>query len=179
MKIKKLTKLGAILLILFMCIYACSNKHTSIPNALQDTESAFNYLKGLEGKWIVQGGKEGIFGWEFELTSKEGVLIERLKVGTQTEMLTVYNLEDEYLLANHFCQLQNQPNLIAVTSEIEGDLHFQCNGNVGNTKSHDELHMHGVHFQKKDSKLIIWMDMFENGEIAFETRYKLTPVDSQ
>ena len=94
-------------------------------------------------------------------------------------MLTIYNLDDGILRANHFCQLQNQPNLIAVNSEVEGDLHFLCNEQVGNTRSHDELHMHGVHFQKKDSSLVVWMDMYKNGAISFETRYELFRVDSE
>jgi len=94
-------------------------------------------------------------------------------------MLTVYNLDDGTLFANHFCQLQNQPKLIAVNSDIEGDLHFLCDGRVGNTKTHDELHMYGIHFKKEDSSLIIWMDMFKNGSKDFETKYELFIVDSE
>lgn len=179
MRTKELAKLYLMLSITFLCITSCTNNKQDVSINHQDTETAINYLKGLEGKWIVQGGKEGIFDWEFDLTSKDGVIIERLKKGTPTEMLTIYNLDEGILRANHFCQLQNQPNLIAVTSETVGDLHFLCNGNVGNTKSHDELHMHGVHFQKKDSSLIIWMDMYKNGTIEFETRYELFRVDSE
>jgi hypothetical protein len=162
-----------------MNISGCVNKQSEIQNPPEDIESKYNYLKELEGKWIVQGGKEGIFGWEFELTSRESVIIERLKKGTRTEMLTIYNLDDGILRANHFCQLQNQPNLTAVASEIEGDLHFLCTGQVGNTKSHNELHMHGVHFQKMDSSLVIWMDMYKNGIIDFQTRYELFRIDSK
>ncbi len=168
-----------IFITILISINSCENKQSNVQKSLADTETAFNYLKQLEGKWIVQGGKEGIFRWEFDLTSRDGVIIERLKTGTPTEMLTIYNLDDGILRANHFCQLQNQPNLIAVTSETEGDLHFLCNEQVGNTRSHDELHMHGVHFQKKDSSLIVWMDMYKNGAISFETRYELFRVGSE
>jgi hypothetical protein len=179
MRTKELTILYLILSFTFLFITGCTNNQTKDINALRDTEKAIDYLKVLEGEWIVEGGKEGIFGWEFDLTSRDGVIIERLKKGTPTEMLTIYNLDEGILRANHFCQLQNQPNLIAVTSEAEGDLHFLCNGQVGNTKSHNELHMHGVHFQKNDSSLIIWMDMYKNGEIDFETRYELFRVNSE
>lgn len=157
----------------------CSNEKSNFQNNPIDTEVAFNYLKSLEGKWIFQDGKEGIFGWEFELTSRNGVIVEHLKKGAPTEMLTIYNLDKEILRANHFCQLQNQPVLKAVNSEIEGDLHFICNGQVGNTTSHDELHMHGVHFQKNDTSLIIWMDMYENGKVDFETKYELFRIESE
>ncbi len=48
-----------------------------------------------------------------------------------------------------------------------------------NTRSHDELHIYGIHFQKNDSSLIIWMDMYKNGSIDFETRYELFRLGSE
>ncbi len=178
MRLKNILLKGIALCIIMVFITSCICKQPDSVNHLQDTETAINYLKDLNGKWEVHGAKEGVFGWEFDVTSRGNVVVERLKVGTPTEMTTVYNIDDGVLLANHYCQLQNQPHLAAVTSNIDGDLHFLCDGKVGNTKSHDELHMHGVHFQKNDSSLIIWMDMFENGEVAFETRYELFQLDS-
>lgn len=178
----KFLKIGIQYIALFTILISnnsCENKQSEFQNTLTDTETAFNYLKQFEGKWIVQGGKEGIFRWEFDLTSRDGIIIERLKKGTPTEMLTVYNLDKGILFANHFCQLQNQPKLIAVTSDIEGDLHFLCDGQVGGTNSHDELHMHGVHFQKEESSLIIWMDMHKNGSKDFETKYELFRIESE
>ena len=169
------------LLLATVVIYSlstCTSK-TDMDNVQRpDSQAGFDYLAGLEGEWIVDGGEEGIFGWEFELTSRGGVILERLKVGTPAEMTTVYHLDDGLLIGKHFCQLQNQPTLSAVVSETEGDLHFLCDGNVGNTKSNDELHMHGVHFQRSDKGLVIWMDMMKDGEIAFETRYHLQRADS-
>jgi len=179
MKIVKTGILYLTLLTVFICINGCANKQSDGQNTLVDVEEALNYIKQLKGKWIVQGGKEGIFSWEFDLTSRDNIIVERLKKGTSTEMLTVYNLDSGILYANHFCQLQNQPKLIAVTSDIKGDLHFLCDGQVGNTNSHDELHMHGVHFQKTDSSLIIWMDMYKNGSKDFETKYELYRIDSE
>jgi hypothetical protein len=93
-------------------------------------------------------------------------------------MTTVYHIDNGILVGNHYCQLQNQPKLTVVTSDSEGDLNFLCNGKVGNTQSHNELHMHGVHFQKTEKSLLIWMDMFKDGKFDFETRYELFRVDS-
>ncbi len=161
---------------IFIIAMACTDKQGAkhVPNLIADSEFALNYLKGLQGKWEVDGGEEGIFGWEFDTTSRGNVVLERLKVGTTTEMLTIYSVDDGILYGNHFCQLQNQPRLTAVNSDTVGDLHFLCDGKVGNATSHEELHMHGVHFQKNDEKMVIWMDMHENGKWAFETRYELT-----
>ncbi len=63
-------------------------------------------------------------------------------------------------------------------SDVDGDLHFICDREVGNTQSHNELHMHGVHFKKKGENMMIWMDMFENDSLAFETRYELERIVS-
>jgi hypothetical protein len=165
-----------LLIILFCCLIACGKKETQNQNidVISNPKSALNYLKNLKGKWKVNDTIDGDFGWEFDVTSRGNVVIERLKLGTETEMLTIYNIDNGMLYGNHFCQLQNQPRLIAVNSEIDGDLHFLCNENVGNTISHKELHMHGVHFKKNDDKVVIWMDMFKGDSLAFETRYELS-----
>jgi hypothetical protein len=159
-------------------ITACTSRQYEVPTPLPDSEAAFSYLKELEGNWEVLGDEEGVFGWEFVATSRGGVIVERLKVGTPTEMTTVYHIDNGILVGNHYCQLQNQPKLTVVTSDSEGDLNFLCNGKVGNTQSHNELHMHGVHFQKTEKSLLIWMDMFKDGKFDFETRYELFRVDS-
>lgn len=153
--------------------------HEPHPNG----QAAFEFLKGLEGRWVVDGGDEGTFGWEFDVTSKGSVIVERLKVGTLTEMTTVYHLDNDTLVAAHYCQLGNQPRLSAVKSksEAEGDLYFVCDGNVASTESHAELHMHGVHFKDNGDSLSIWMDMVKNDEVAFQTSYELVragPEDS-
>ena len=168
------------LLIIFIGICGCTNKKSEIKNSLTDTEGAMSYLKGLKGKWIaVLDSDQSKYGFEYILSARDGVIIERLRTDIPTEMLTVYNLDNGILRANHFCQLQNQPNLVAVASETEGDLHFLCDEQVGNTASHNELHMHGYHLMKTDSSLIVWMDMHKDGVLAFESRYELFRVDSE
>jgi hypothetical protein len=158
--------------LIIICITACTN----VNSPLRDNEAAFNYLKELEGKWEYRD-KEGVFGWEFDITSRGSVIVERLRVDTAAEMTTVYHLDNGILRGNHYCQYKNQPQLSAVNSETEGDLHFLCNNSVGNTQSHDEIHMHGVHFQKKDTNLSIWMDIFENGKVVFEPRLELSRIN--
>jgi hypothetical protein len=169
----KLLLFSLALLSLSGCASNPPSAHTSHPDSLL----ALEYLKSLEGQWLVQGGNEGPFGWTFDVTARGNIVIERLKVGTETEMATVYSIQDDGLIASHFCQLQNQPRLRAVTSEIDGDLHFLCDGNVTNAESHDELHMHGVHFRKEGVRLIVWMDMLENEELAFQTSYTLVRAE--
>ena len=180
MNSKKTVRQLLILSLIIICFVACKKeqeqKQIMDNDNIQNAEAALNYLKELQGNWEVNGGDEGVFGWEFETTSRGNVVVERLKVGTPTEMTTVYNIDKGVLKGSHYCQLQNQPHLTAVNSETDGDLHFLCDGQVGNTQSHDELHMHGVHFKKKENSLLVWMDMVENGKVKFETKYELFRV---
>jgi hypothetical protein len=152
---------------------ACESQPTPARTPSLIGQAAFDFLKDLEGQWVVQGGEEGPFGWEFDVTSRGSVVVERLKVGTPAEMTTVYYLDDAELIAAHYCQLKNRPHLTAVPTEAEGQLHLACDGEVGNTRSHAELHMHGVHFQRTGDSLLIWMDMFENGKVAFQASFEL------
>lgn len=169
--------MGVTLTLIGVSLAALAADPEPVSSPHPDREAAFDYLRGLEGRWVVRGEDEGPFGWEFEVTSRGSVVVERLKVGIPTEMTTVYHLDNDGLVASHFCQLGNQPHLRAVASEAEGDLHFECNGDVTSAGSHAELHMHGVHFQKKGDSMLIWMDMLENGEVAFETSYELVRAD--
>ncbi len=173
--VSMMTSLLLAMILVSVAAFAGNLKPESSPHP--DGKAAFDYLKKLEGRWVVREGEEGPFGWEFEVTSRGSAVIERLKVGTPAEMATIYHLDSGSLVASHFCQLGNQPRLTAVTSEAEGDLHFVCDGDVASTESHAELHMHGVHFQKKGDGLLVWMDMLENGEVAFRTSYSLVRAD--
>ena len=57
-------------------------------------------------------------------------------------------------------------------------MHLSIDGDVGGTESHAELHMRGVHFMVNSDSLRAWMDMLENGEVAFQTSYVLVRGDS-
>jgi hypothetical protein len=144
----------------------------------QDVQAGIDFLKSIEGKWIGNTEKAGTFDWVFDVTSRGNVIVERMKIGTPTAMTSTYYIADGKLHATHFCQLQNQPHMTKVDSETEGDLHFLCTGNVGNTKSHDELHLHGVHFQKNGDKMTILMDMFKDGKVASQVTYELVRSDA-
>ncbi|MFT7487167.1 MAG: hypothetical protein ACI9F9_003026 [Candidatus Paceibacteria bacterium] len=154
-------------------LFSCASNGSHKAELHSDPAAAFDYLANLKGDWVVQGGDEGPFGWNFDTTARGGVILERLKVGTPTEMTTVHHQEDGALIGSQFCQLGNQPRVLAVESEVKGDLHFECDGRLGGAESHDDLHMHGVHFQMTGERLRVWMDMFKDGELEFETSYQL------
>jgi hypothetical protein len=58
-------------------------------------------------------------------------------------MLTIYHMEGKDLVATHYCVLGNRPRVRAAKNVIDGTLGFSCDGKPGNTRSHDEEHVHG------------------------------------
>ena len=97
---------------------------------------AFEYLKGLEGKWVVQNGKPDAPQWEFEVTSRGSAIVAVSK---------------------------------------EGDnLNFECDGNVTNTKSHQEQHMHNVRYKRMGEDVEVSMDIVKEGQIVSAPTFRLT-----
>ena len=167
------------LLLIFVGISGCVNKISEIENSITNTENALSYLRNLEGEWIATLENDSSqYGFEYILSARDNVIIERLRTDIPTEMLTVYNVEHNILKASHFCQLQNHPKLMAVNSG-GGDINLLCTGEVGNTSNHDEFHMHGYHILKTDSSYKVWMDMYKDGEIIMNNRYELFRVNSK
>ena len=168
-----------VLILILVGLSGCSNKKTEIQDSITNTEEAMTFLRGLEGEWIATlEGDNNQYGFEYTLSARDNVIIERLRTDIPTEMLTVYNVEHNTLKASHFCQLQNQPKLIAVNSG-EGDFNLLCTGEVGNTSNHDEFHMHGYHILKTGKGYKVWMDMFKDGKIVMNNRYELFRIDSE
>ena len=179
MKTKKFVIKHLTLLLILIGISGCTNKKSKIQNSLTNTEDAMSYLRGLEGEWIATyEGDQNLYGFEYILSAHGTIISERIRTNLPTEMLTVYNLDNGILKADHFCQLKNHPKLIAVNSG-EGDINLLCTGEVGNTSNHDEFHMHGYHILKTDKGFKVWMDMFKDGEIVMNNRYDLFKVDSE
>ena len=134
---------------------------------------AFEYLKGLEGKWVVQNGKPDAPQWEFEVTSRGSAIVERLLIGTEKEMTTVYHLDNDRLIGTHYCQMKNQPHIVAVSKEGD-NLNFECDGNVTNTKSHQEQHMHNVRYKRMGEDVEVSMDIVKEGQIVSAPAFRLT-----
>jgi hypothetical protein len=104
----------------------------------------FEFLKQLQGTWVTEGNDEmpgGVF--EFRVTAGGHAVEERELIGTPMEMLTVYHMQGKELVATHYCMLGNQPHMKAAKKVLDNTLDFACNGKPGNSRSHDEEHVHG------------------------------------
>jgi len=106
----------------------------------------FEYLSRLAGTWVVSSSGPDIpdgMLFEFRLTAGGTAIEEREMVGTPHEMVTLYTMQGEDLVATHYCMLGNQPRLRAAARVVDDTLSFACDGKPGNARSHDDAHIHG------------------------------------
>jgi hypothetical protein len=84
----------------------------SAPAGKVDAKAAFEKLKGLAGEWQGKAGEEGMPATvTYRVTSNGSVVMETLMPGTDHEMITMYHMAGNELVATHYCSAGNQPHL--------------------------------------------------------------------
>jgi hypothetical protein len=139
------------------------------PPAVDDAR--FDFLKRLEGDWVVDAGQGEMSGnrFDFRLTSGGTAIHEREFIGTPMEMMTMYHMQGSDLVATHYCMLGNQPRALAAKRVQGGGLSFECDGKPGNAASHDDQHIHGWSMRlDEDGKLYYSAQMYTGGEPSDE-----------
>lgn len=111
---------------------------------------AFEKLKGLAGTWDAETtGGEGVI--RYRVASAGSVVIEELFPGTDHEMMTVYHMDGDELVATHYCSAGNQPRfkLDAATSTGE-TLAFGFNGGTNMKPSDGHIHQGSIRLVDAD-----------------------------
>ena len=136
-------------------------------HAADQPDPRLEFLKQLDGTWTGNLGAEmgeGVF--EFHITAGGSAVEEREMIGTPMEMLTVYHMDGADLVGTHYCMLGNQPKVLAAAKVVDNTLKFNCDGNPGNTASHDEQHIHGWSIHLDDAgKLHMAAQMVVDGKV--------------
>lgn len=143
-------------------------------------DARFEFLKGLVGTWVgptpEDGGQAPVF--EFRLTAGGTAIEEHEFLGSPMEMLTVYNMEGNDLVATHYCMLGNQPRAVAARRVKNNALTFDCAGKPGNSASHDDQHVHGWSIRRQeDGTLHYTAEILKAGEVTEAPDFVLTRQD--
>ena len=77
------------------------------------TNAAFEKLKGLAGTWSANMiEKDGeLTTVEYRVTAGGSVVMETMFAGQPHEMINMYSVDGDALIATHYCSGQNQPVL--------------------------------------------------------------------
>lgn len=138
---------------------------------------AFERFKSLAGQWEgdTNMGKTHL---SYELTSGGHVLLEHLKVDSRNEeMITTYYLDGDYLALTHYCQIGNQPHMVARKIDLDrGEIAFALAG-ASNLASDHAAHMHAADFHLVDADHFTnsWT-LFDNGVPKFTLTAQYTRV---
>lgn len=95
--------------------YASSAENASADKAL----GIFQHLSSLAGTWqgsYQNGHKHKV---EYKLIAKGSVLVETWTMSPTSQSMTVYTMEDDTVIAQHFCPQGNQVKLSLSSQEIE------------------------------------------------------------
>ncbi len=121
---------------------------SSISYASSDIESAFKDLKQLAGIWKVKDSTRD-FRIQFELTANNSVLLETWLSKGKKHSLTIYHLDNQRLVATHYCPQGNQPRLQMVEASKPKQLAFEF-FDATNLKNLKQSHQHNLAFDLSD-----------------------------
>jgi hypothetical protein len=112
-----------------------------------EKSEAFDKMKTLIGSWegtFKEGDKNLPANARFQTVSDGSVLAAWLAEGTPYEMVTMFHMDGDTLMATHYCAAHNQPRMVLVMDGEHNRLVFAFKD--GTNIRPDEGHMHQVAF---------------------------------
>jgi len=134
---------------------------------------AFALLKGLEGTWDAEtpGGQGTI---RYRVASADSIVIAEMFPGTDHEMITVYHMDGDELVATHYCAAGNQPRFKLDPSTSTADtLSFGFNGGTNMKPNDGHIHQGAVRRVDSDHVEEEWW-FWKDGKPAHSTKFRLT-----
>lgn len=140
---------------------------------------AFAHLKALAGNWsghvMTSDGPPATVS--YRLTAGGTAVMETLFGGTEHEMLTVYTLNGDDVMATHFCGAGNQPVMKLDKTQSTPDRLVFSFVSVGGEHAKDHPHVHNgfIHFTGDDQMDAAWsMVQPDGGPFEHSPKFFLT-----
>ncbi len=114
------------------------------------SEEAFDRLASLKGEW--KGEINGVdTTLIYTLTANGSALMEECRPGKGPEMITMFTIDGDHLIATHYCSVKNQPQMATSTiSDAQKPLAFSL-ARVTGLKSTDDWHNTGLTVIQEDN----------------------------
>lgn len=159
----------------------CSETCTAVANrASPAVNGKFDKLKKLAGVW--QSGDEDKDGKPdtaaiFRVVSNGTTVAEFLMPGTPHEMVTMYHLDGDSIVATHYCSLGNQPRMRSKTAGAANVLAFDFL-DATNMATSDDMHIHSLTYTFTDDDHVTadWKAYDKNKASEHSPAFKLTRV---
>lgn len=136
-------------------------------------DQAFEQLKSLAGAWDVTT-PEGNGTIEYRVGSAGSVVIEELFPGTDHEMMTVYHMDGDALVATHYCAAGNQPHFALDRTAAESDgMRFAFAGGTNMEPGDGHIHEGTIRVVDADHVVEEW-SFWKDGKPQHATSFSLT-----
>ena len=115
------------------------------------SEQAFDRLTSLKGEW--NGQIDGVnTTLIYTLTANGSALMEQCRSETRPEMITMFTVDGDHLIATHYCSAKNQPQMAtAAITDVQRPLVFSL-VRVTGLKSPDTFHNTGLTVIQEDDE---------------------------
>lgn len=128
--------------------------------ASEETKAKFEKMKKLAGVWqTADENKDGTPDSTiiYKLVSGGSAVAEYLMPGSEHEMVTMYHLDGDSIIATHYCSLGNQPRMRSKAGGDSNKLAFEFIDGT-NMLSKDDMHIHSLvmTFSSDDSIIAEW-----------------------
>lgn len=121
----------------------------------------FEQMKKLVGKWEgTAGGMKSTT--EFRMTGGGSAIMQIMAYGTPYEMVTMYHMDGDRLLATHYCAAHNQPRMAAVPGGKDV-IEFKYVDGTNITPDHTHMENIRMTFADADHHKELWTST-ENGK---------------
>jgi hypothetical protein len=162
----------ATLLLTSATVYATDNP----ADRTMDSKAAFARLKALVGEWQADTSR-GKAHLTYELIAGGTSLVERETGENMPVMLTVYHMDGNRLMLEHYCMAGNQPRMEARSFDPKtGELRFQFL-DATNLAGKETGHMHNATIRFVDGEhLSAAWEFYEGGRPKSTERAEYTRV---
>src|SRR6266480_6032539 len=114
------------------------------------SEQAFDRLSSLKGEWKGETGGVNTT-LIYTLTANGSALMEQCRPEKRPEMITMFTVDDDHLLATHYCSARNQPQMeTPPITDAQKPLAFSL-VRVTGLKSADDFHNTGLAVIQEDN----------------------------
>jgi len=114
------------------------------------SEQAFDRLSSLKGEW--NGQIDGVnTTLIYTLTANGSALMEQFRPEKGPEMITMFTIDGDHLIATHYCSAKNQPQMeTPAITDVRKSLEFSL-VRVTGLKSPDDFHNTGLTVIQEDN----------------------------
>jgi hypothetical protein len=140
--------------------------------AVSQCQAEFDQIKSLAGDWEGKSASGTPVHINYKVVSGGTAVMESIVPKSESEMVTVYYLDGDYLMMTHYCMANNQPRMRADAATSSRTAIKFAFVDATNLASPDAGHMHAHSIIWKDADHVrqewTWRDKGQEKTEAFE-----------